>query len=228
MATHRQHGDDSEERASALLDKKTCQGDAYAMPGEVVVVEDAAVAATALDPLRASLLDHLAREPSSAAGLAARVGVGRQKVNYHLHILETAGLVSEVGHRRHGGLTERMFSPAAAGFVVSPAAFGRAGAHPARVGDRLSASYAIAVAARVIREVGRMLGDAERAAKRLPTLTIDVDIRFRSAADRSAFAAEAGAAVRALAAKYHDEASRGGRWYRVAMLSHPKPEESND
>jgi hypothetical protein len=46
------------------------------------------------------------------------------------------------------------------------------------VGDRLSASYAIAVAARVVREVGRMVADADRAGKRLPTLTVDADIRF--------------------------------------------------
>ncbi len=120
-----------------------------------------------------------------------------------------------------------MLAPAAAGFVVSPRAFGRAGARPERVTDRLSASYAIAVAARIVREVGRMVVDAERAAKRLPILTIDTDVRFATAADRAAFAEDASAAVRTLAARYHDERAAGGRWYRLTVVAHPKPAEEH-
>ncbi len=195
---------------------------------DVAVLEDPAVAATALDPVRASLLDQLGAEPASAAVLAAKLGFGRQKANYHLQLLESHGLVSEVGRRRHGGIVERVLAPIAAGLVVSPGAFGRAGARPERVGDRLSASYAIAVAARVVREVGRMVAEADRAGKRLPTLTVDADIRFRSAADRAAFAEDAAAAVRTLAARYHNERSGGGRWYRVALLAHPRPAEGGD
>ena len=195
------------------------------MTADVAVLEDPAVAAAALDPVRASLLDQLGAEPASAAVLGDRLGIGRQKANYHLQVLETHGLVAEVEQRRHGGIVERVLAPIAAGLVVSPAAFGRAGARPERVSDRLSASYAIAVAARVVREVGRMVVDADRARKRLPTLTVDADIRFRSAADRAAFAEDAAAAVRTLAARYHDERSTGGRWYRVALLAHPRPTE---
>lgn len=198
------------------------------MTADVAVLEEPAVAATALDPVRASMLDHLGAEPSSAAALAVKLGIGRQKANYHLQLLESHGLVSEVARRRHGGLVERVLAPIAAGLVVSPGAFGRAGARPERVGDRLSASYAIAVAARVVREVGRMVADADRAGKRLPTLTVDADIRFRSAADRAAFAEDAAAAVRTLAARYHDERSHGGRWYRVALLAHPRPAQGAD
>ena len=47
---------------------------------DVEVIEDAGAAAVALDPLRARLLAQLV-EPGSAATLAARVGIARQKVN---------------------------------------------------------------------------------------------------------------------------------------------------
>ena len=59
---------------------------------DVEVIESAAAAASALDPVRARLLAELA-VPASAAGLAARVGIARQKVNYHLRSLEEHGLV---------------------------------------------------------------------------------------------------------------------------------------
>jgi DNA-binding transcriptional ArsR family regulator len=209
--------------ALLVLDRKSCQGEDDPVPTDVAVLEEPAVAAVALDPTRASMLDHLAAEPASAAALAAQLGVGRQKANYHLQLLESVGLVEEAGRRRHGGLVERLLRPAAGGLVVSPGVFGRAAARPEGVRDRLSAAYAIATAARVVRELGRMVGDADRAGKRLPTLTVDADIRFRTAADRAAFAEDAAAAVRTLAARYHDERTRGGRWYRVTLLAHPRP-----
>jgi DNA-binding transcriptional ArsR family regulator len=191
----------------------------------IAVLEDPAAAATALDPVRAAMLDQLAAEPASAAGLAARLGLGRQKANYHLALLEGRGLVAEVDRRRHGGLVERIIGLGAGGFVVSPSAFGRAGARPEHVTDRLSASYAVALAARVVRELGRLVVKADASTKRLPALAIDVDIRFASAADRAAFADDAAAAIRALAARYHDEGRAGGRWYRVAFIAHPRPQE---
>lgn len=178
--------------------------------------------------MRARILGELSTAPASAAGLAARMGIGRQKLNYHLNVLQARGLVGDAGTRRHGGLLERVLAPVAAGFVVSPAVFGRAGVRPERVADRLSVSYSIALAARVVRELGRMATEAERSSKRLPVLSIDVDIRLASASDRSAFAEEAAEAVRRIAARYHDESRSGGRWYRLVLLAHPKPREEPD
>ena len=87
---------------------------------DVEVIEDPAAAAVALDPMRARLLGELA-EPASAAALAARVGLARQKVNYHLRTLEAHGLVEPAGERRWGGLTERLLVATAASYLVSPA-----------------------------------------------------------------------------------------------------------
>lgn len=190
---------------------------------DVAVLDTPAAALVALDPVRARLLAALGEEPASAAGLAARVGLPRQKVHYHLRALEDQGLVVEVGQRRHGGLTERVLAASAGAYVVSPAAMGAAGADPARVPDRLSASYLLALAGRVVREVGALLRRAEQAGAPLPTLSVDADIRFRSPEDRAAFADDLAGAVRTLAARYHDEAAPDGRWYRLVALSHPRP-----
>jgi predicted ArsR family transcriptional regulator len=191
---------------------------------DVEVIDDPAAAVVALDPVRARLLAALA-EPGSAATLAPRVGLTRQKVNYHLRALAAHGLVRQVEERRWGGLTERVFAATAASYVVSPGALGEAASDPARASDRLSAHYLIALAARVVREVGALARRAEREEKRLATLALDTEIRFRSAAERAGFADELAAAVTALVSRYHDSA---GRSHRVVVAAHPLPDEPEE
>ncbi|MCC2673038.1 MAG: Sugar-specific transcriptional regulator TrmB [Armatimonadetes bacterium] len=166
---------------------------------DVQVIDDPGDAAVALEPIRSRILSELAR-PASAAALAARMGLGRQKVNYHLRALETHGLVKIAEERRWGGLTERLLQATATSYVVSPGAMGPVAADPARTVDRLSAGYLIALAARVIREVSSLLRRSEEVGKRLPTLSLDTEIRFRSAADRAAFTHELTQAITGLAA----------------------------
>ena len=195
---------------------------------DVGIIEDPATAAVALDPRRSRLLAALALQPASAASVALRVRLPRQQVGHHLRSLEEQGLVVEVARRRHGGLTERVLAASATAYVISPAALGAVGADPAHVPDRLSAAYLVALAARAVREVGGLLRGAAQAGKRLPTLSVDVDVRFASPAARSGFAADLADAVRTLAARYHDESAADGRTYRVVVLSHPRPPEGSE
>jgi DNA-binding transcriptional ArsR family regulator len=105
---------------------------------DVDVINDPAAATVALDPIRNRLLAELAA-PGSAASLAGRLGLARQKVNYHLHALEQHKLVSIAGERQWGGLTERLLVASATSYVVSPAALGPIASDPRRSADRLSA-----------------------------------------------------------------------------------------
>lgn len=187
------------------------------------MIEDPAAAAVALDDMRVRLLAELV-EPASAATVAARVGIPRQKVNYHLKTLESHGLVQLKGERKRGGITERLLQATAATYVVSPAALGESAADPDATADRLSARYLIALAGRLVREVGTLARRAEAAGKRLPTMSIDTEIRFRSAEDRAAFADELTAAVLDLAARYHHD---DGRPHRLVVAAHPRPEEAS-
>ena len=111
------------------------------------VIDDPAAAIVALDPIRSRLLSQLS-EPASAATLAARLGIPRQKINYHLRTLEEHHLVEIAKSRQWGGLTERLMVASAASYVVSPAAMGDAATDPERNHDRLSATYLISLAAR--------------------------------------------------------------------------------
>ena len=186
------------------------------------VIETPAAAALVLDPIKARLLAELA-QTASAATLAGRVGLTRQKVNYHLKALEAEKLVRPAEERQWGGITERLLVATAGSYVVSPAALGPLGSDPELSRDRLSASYLIALAARIVREVGSLWRGATAEDKRLATLSIDTVIRFASPAERAAFTADLADAVATLAARYHDETAPGGRPHRLVVAAYPVP-----
>jgi len=186
------------------------------------VLADPADVEVALDPTRAAILDALA-EPGSATTVAATVGLTRQKVNYHLKALEAHGLVEPVESRRWGGITERFVRRAARHLVVSPDVLQGEDIDPNQVADQLSASYLIAVNARTVSEVGAIVSSVA-AETRVPTLTVDTVIGFRSAEDRATFATELQAAVAALAARYHRD---DGRPHRLTISSYPRPKEAS-
>ncbi len=193
---------------------------------DLQVIDDPAAATIALEPMRSRLLSELG-VPASAATLATRVGLPRQKVNYHLHALEAHGLVRLAEERKWGGLTERLLVATASSYVVSPSALGPVAADPNREIDRLSASYLIALGARVVHEVGDLVRRAKQTGKRLATLAVDTEVRFRSPADRAAFSNELADAIAKLISKYHDASSPGGRPHRLVVVAHPLPLKSH-
>jgi DNA-binding transcriptional ArsR family regulator len=187
---------------------------------DVAVIEDSTAAEISLDPMRSRLLAALA-EPGSATSLAAKVGLPRQKVNYHLRTLEQHGLVELVEERRKGNVTERIMRATAASYVISPVALAAVQPDPERAPDRLSARWLLAVAARLVREVGTLITGATVAGKPVATFTIDGMVRFASAADRAAFTEELSATVTKLVAKYPDERAEKGRDHRIVIAIHP-------
>src|ERR1044072_6399082 len=113
---------------------------------DVAVIEDPAAAEVSLDPIRARLLAELS-EPGSATMLAAKVGLPRQKVNYHLKTLEAHGLVEMIEERRKGNVNERIMRATAASYVISPTALASVEPDPYRSPDQLSAAWLLAVGA---------------------------------------------------------------------------------
>lgn len=184
---------------------------------DVAVIEDPAAAEASLDPIRSRLLAELT-VPGSATTLAGKIGLPRQKVNYHLRTLEQHGLVHLVEARRKGNVTERIMQATAASYVISPAALAANAPDPARAPDRLSARWLLAVAARLVRDVGTLITGADRAHQRVATFALDAEIRFATAADRAAFAADLTTAVTTLVARYHTDT---GRKHRLVLAVHP-------
>jgi DNA-binding MarR family transcriptional regulator len=195
------------------------------MPAALQIVQSAEKAAVLLQPGRLGLLEALI-EPNSAAGVARRLGIPRQKVNYHLRELEKEGFLEFVAERRKGNCIERMLRATAREFLIAPHA--GAAVDIRHAADRFSAAYLVSTAARIIRDLASLCLRARRAGKRLATLTLETEIRFSTAESRAAFAEELTATLAHLAAKYHDEGTEGGRRFRLVAASYParKLEES--
>ena len=187
---------------------------------EVAVIEDATVAELSLDPVRNRMLAELVT-PASATMLAARLGLSRQKVNYHLRALEAHGLVEFVEERRKGNCVERVMRGVAMSYVISPAVLAAVQPDPARPPDRLSARWLLALASRLVRDTAALISGAAKAGKPLATFALDGEVRFATAADRAAFAEEVTTAVSRLVARYHDEHAPGGRAHRLVVAIHP-------
>jgi DNA-binding transcriptional ArsR family regulator len=177
-------------------------------------------AATLLDPLRLDILARL-RTADSSAGVARALGLPRQRVNYHVGELEKAGLLEFVGERRRGNYIERLLQATATQYVIGADALGALGADASEVQDRFSAAYLIASASRTINEVAQLEQAAHAAQKRLPTYTLETEVRFASAEQQSGFASELSECVAALVAKYNDDTAPRGRRFRFVIGGHP-------
>jgi DNA-binding transcriptional ArsR family regulator len=188
------------------------------MQPAVEVIEAPESAIAALDPVRARILGEL-REPLSAAGVAVRLDLPRQRVTYHLRALERLGLVRAAGERRHGGIVERLLVATAASYVVGPGALGPVASTPERASGALGARYLIALAARVVHEVAALVRRDEQA----PTFALDAEVGLRSAADRAAFADDLARAVTEVVQRHHVD---GGVAHRLLAAVHPIPEEA--
>lgn len=184
-------------------------------------LHDPARAAALLDPMRRRLLVEL-REPDSASGLARRLELPRQVLNYHLRELEKHRLVELVEERRKGNCIERVVRATARSYVITPEAMGELAADPAAVADRFSSAYLVATAAGIISDVAVLREKAAAAGKSLATLAVEGEVRFASATARAEFADQLGAAFARLIAKYHDETGPGGRTFRFVIAGYPK------
>jgi len=199
---------------------------------QVELVQDASRASVLLHPLRLHILESLS-EPNSAAGLARRLHLPRQKVNYHVRELVRAHFLTRAGRRRKRNMTEQLYVATARGYVLSPEILGRLGADAGRVEDALSAAYLLALTSQAQAELGRVSREAATRGKRLSTLSLNTELRFESAEQRSEFARALQQAVVDVVGRYASPYTRSdgmpgaGRPYRLILGCYPIPPKIN-
>ncbi|HTQ86845.1 MAG TPA: helix-turn-helix domain-containing protein [Candidatus Solibacter sp.] len=192
------------------------------------LLSSTASAAAVLHPLRQRILESLA-EPDSAAGVARRLRLPRQRLNYHVRELARAGLLRRAGRRRKRNMYEQCYVATARGYALSPELLGRLGADPRRVEDTFSAAYLLALAAQLQAELGRASREATAQGKRLTTLSMNSEFRFESAGQRAEFARALEAAVVDVIGRFASPAQRAdgaagaGRPYRLVVGCYPVP-----
>lgn len=196
-----------------VIDNKTCRWSNTSV-NDLDVIDDPLVAIVALDPIRSQLLAELT-QPASAGALATRLGLPRQKINYHLKALETVGLIHEVQRRLWGGLTERRLQASARAYLIAPRTMGPAA--PADTGD----PSVLSIAAKLITDVASLLGLSRASGKRLATMTGEFVVSFESPTERDDFQEELRELMAALVAKYHAPDTPAARAHRVVIVAHP-------
>jgi DNA-binding transcriptional ArsR family regulator len=177
--------------------------------------------ACALPDLRRRLLERL-REPASAAELAREFGLPRQKLNYHLRVLEAQHLLELVELRPRRGFTERVLRTVAGALVVDPGVLGTAAPGG---GDRHAADHLVGTAGAMVRDVGRMAVRAEAGGKRLLTFTLETDVRFAAPGDVHDFTDALAQALAEVVAAFD---TPGGRPYRLLAAGHPAPDKNQE
>jgi len=185
------------------------------------VLDDPGRVRSALSPLRRRLLSEL-REPDSASGLAPRLGISRQKLNYHLRQLENQGLVRLVAERQRRGFTERVLQTSARSLFVDPEVLGDVSEDPEGFRDRFSSAYMVAAASRLLGDVAALRAGAEEAGKRLATITHETEVHFASPRELRRFVEELTVHLGELIARYHQPDAEKSRPYRLLLATHPR------
>lgn len=180
-----------------------------------------------LHPERRRLLEALSLGPDSASGLARRLGDSRQRLNYHLRLLEEAGQVELAEERWKGSKPERVMRLVARHYVLDPAATESVGVDPEDVGDRFSATYLVALASRALRELAELLDRVKGKGARLATASVNTSVRVGSPAAFNRFQCDLARAVAQVVAKHHEERGEG-RWFRVVAGAYPGPRPSRE
>ncbi len=157
----------------------------------VTVLRDPDQVVEVMSPVRREILAAL-DEPNSATGLAQRLGSSRQKMNYHLHALEEAGLVEVDELRPRRGLTERVMRRTSEVVLVDPAAFDTSGLTKR---DVAGLSGVVSTAVEIIGQAAQVTAEARRRDQRVAAATLDTEIRVANPAALKAMLAELAAVV---------------------------------
>lgn len=198
------------------------------MKREVEVIRERERAGVLLHPLRLRILEA-ARDPASSAGLARRLGLKAQKVNYHVQRLSEAGFLVKVEERRAGNILETVYGASAESYVLASGVLGPLS--PPQSASGVTAGRLLALQARAEEELGRVMEQAGVRSGTIGALSLDEEFLFETAEQRSVFTRAVRELFSAVVRKYTSperpaaEEPAGGRAYRMILGCYPLPDE---
>ena len=193
---------------------------------DIGCITDRAQAAEVLHPLRLEIL-RLAGEPISASELSPRLGLSRQRVNYHVRRLARSGFLRRAGRRRRRNMIEQRYVASARAFLLSPELLGAVGADWRRVEDAASAEYLLALGCQMESDLIRVWRQAQAAGNRSSTLSLKSQFRFESVEQRETFTRALQEAVVRVVTEHTspnlrpDGSAAPGRPYRLVLGCYP-------
>jgi DNA-binding transcriptional ArsR family regulator len=161
------------------------------------------------------------RDEASAATVARRIGLARQKVNYHLKELERAGLVTRVDERRVGNFVETVYRAVARTFLVSPAVAWADGRRLETMQSQHSLETLVALGERLQRDAATLLDRAAFDGEQIASASVAAEASFADEEQREAFLQEYLRTVTQLLERY---GTKEGAPYRVVLAAYPEAE----
>ncbi len=187
-----------------------------------IITEERAAQAF-LDPTRRMLASAL-RKPQSAAGLAQRFGLPRQRVNYHLRTLENLGMLELAGTRQRRNCTERLLQLTADAYCIDPGLLGELGRPTEPVNDRFGITAVILRLSRALSDIIARKRRAEREGRRFDSLCAEVTLAFENRSEQQSFMIELQRFLKEKAEMYRIDDERKCRRFRVLMTAYEQGE----
>lgn len=153
---------------------------------ELHCITDRARAAEVLHPLRLEIL-RLALEPVSASELSPRLGLSRQRVNYHVRKLARGGFLRRAGRRRRRNMIEQRYVTSARAFLLAPDLLGSVGADWRRIEDAGGADFLLALSCQMESDLIRAALEGKKSGRAVSTLSLKSQFRFTSEEQRERF-----------------------------------------
>ena len=191
-------------------------------PDPVFSVRDAATLQALAHPIRVQVLEAL-RDEASAATVARRIGLSRQKVNYHLKELERAGLVQRVEERRAGNFIETLYRAVARTFLVSPEVAWADGRRFETLASQHALETLVLLGERLQRDAAGLLDRAAYDGAQIASASVTAEVSFADEEEREAFLNEYLEAIAPLLKRY---GAKEGAPYRVMLAAYPDGERS--
>ena len=191
-------------------------------PDPVFSVRDAATLQALAHPIRVQVLEAL-RDEASAATVARRIGLSRQKVNYHLKELERAGLVQRVEERRAGNFIETLYRAVARTFLVSPEVAWADGRRFETLASQHALETLVLLGERLQRDAAGLLDRAAYDGAQIASASVTAEVSFADEEQREAFLNEYLEAIAPLLKRY---GAKEGAPYRVVLAAYPDGERS--
>ena len=156
--------------------------------------------------------------PHSAASLARRYDMSRQRIGYHMRDLEKAGAIAVCSERQQRGLTEKLYQTRPIAYVHAPPSKDRL-----RRQDRFSWAALVSLVGRTLADLVRLRRAADADGKRLATLGLEAELHFNSPTDRKAFTEDLLDAVETVLKRHEQPRSARTRTFRVILGAFPEP-----
>ena len=186
---------------------------------DILYLEQIEQAEILFKPQRIEVLRLLA-EPRTCGEVARHLGQSKQRVYYHVKLLEEAGLVVRVAERKVRAVHEGVYQATARSYWLSPRLVGRIGGGLREARDAMGLGYLLDLMEEVQEDVAKL----DPAVCELPSFGVSGQIRI-APERRQEFLDELRDTLQGLFTRY---GGAEGDAFKLAVACYPKAEEEDD